>query len=217
MRAPINRPPVMLAGTSTLSCHPSGRHGEFSALTISSNGAIVSSIGKRSCESHLSRKDETMKLTLPACRGAIHAHQIHTSLAGRPFGTEELAQKNRQGNGRVGLASRGSALAEIHQPESGQRPADECTDVVHDGCVARAGRSDVESHPRSYARDGRDDRTGQRVIDGGAPTALPQDITLIVREALRAAALAPTVFDALDVTGDALRHLAELAREEVQK
>lgn len=37
----------------------------------------------------------------------------------------------------------------------------------------------------------------------------------IIRIALRAAALAPTVFDALDVTGDALRRLAELARAEV--
>lgn len=39
----------------------------------------------------------------------------------------------------------------------------------------------------------------------------------IIQAALRAAALAPTVFDALDVTGDALRRLAELARDEVQK
>ncbi|MCA7958051.1 hypothetical protein LGM14_11105 [Burkholderia multivorans] len=37
----------------------------------------------------------------------------------------------------------------------------------------------------------------------------------IIRAALRAAATAPTVFDALDVTGDALRRLAELARAEV--
>ena len=33
----------------------------------------------------------------------------------------------------------------------------------------------------------------------------------IIRTALRDAATAPTVYDALDVTGDALRHLAELA------
>jgi hypothetical protein len=37
----------------------------------------------------------------------------------------------------------------------------------------------------------------------------------IIRTALRDAATAPTVFDALDVTGDALRRLAELVREEV--
>ncbi|MCA8484774.1 hypothetical protein LGM85_12590 [Burkholderia multivorans] len=36
----------------------------------------------------------------------------------------------------------------------------------------------------------------------------------IVSAALRAAALAPTVFDALDVTGDALRRLADLAHAE---
>lgn len=34
----------------------------------------------------------------------------------------------------------------------------------------------------------------------------------IINHALREAATAPTVYDALDVTGDALRHLAELAR-----
>jgi hypothetical protein len=38
----------------------------------------------------------------------------------------------------------------------------------------------------------------------------------IIRAALRGAATAPTVFDALDLTGDALRRLAELARAEVR-
>jgi hypothetical protein len=37
----------------------------------------------------------------------------------------------------------------------------------------------------------------------------------IIRRALRDAATAPTVFDALDITGDALRQLAEFARAEV--
>ncbi|UTV54794.1 hypothetical protein [Burkholderia arboris] len=37
----------------------------------------------------------------------------------------------------------------------------------------------------------------------------------IIRAALREAALAPTYQDALDVTGDALRRLAEIARSEV--
>lgn len=38
----------------------------------------------------------------------------------------------------------------------------------------------------------------------------------IIRNALRAAALAPSDRDALDVAGAALRHLADLARGEVQ-
>lgn len=46
---------------------------------------------------------------------------------------------------------------------------------------------------------------------------LPQSLTQFVNDVLRAAALAPTIFDALDVTGDALRRLAELAHAEVQK
>ncbi|UTV55791.1 hypothetical protein [Burkholderia arboris] len=41
-------------------------------------------------------------------------------------------------------------------------------------------------------------------------------VLAIVSTALRAAALAPTYQDALDVTGDALRRLAELARAEVR-
>lgn len=44
----------------------------------------------------------------------------------------------------------------------------------------------------------------------------PQSPVEIIRAALRDAATAPTVFDALDVTGDALRRLAELARAEVR-
>ncbi|WP_201752280.1 hypothetical protein [Burkholderia pyrrocinia] len=38
----------------------------------------------------------------------------------------------------------------------------------------------------------------------------------IIRNALRAAALAPSDRDALDAVGDALRHLADLARAEVR-
>lgn len=44
----------------------------------------------------------------------------------------------------------------------------------------------------------------------------PQSPLEIIRAALRDAATAPTVYDALDVTGDALRRLAELVRVEVR-
>jgi hypothetical protein len=44
------------------------------------------------------------------------------------------------------------------------------------------------------------------------PQTLPP--AQIARGALRAAALAPTVYDALDVAGDGLRYLAGLARAE---
>ncbi|WP_200873195.1 hypothetical protein [Burkholderia sp. A1] len=46
-------------------------------------------------------------------------------------------------------------------------------------------------------------------------TGFPESLTLFVRETLRAAALAPTVFDALDITGDALRRIADIAHVEV--
>ncbi|MFM0501862.1 hypothetical protein [Paraburkholderia caffeinilytica] len=43
----------------------------------------------------------------------------------------------------------------------------------------------------------------------------PQSPLEIIRAALRDAALTPTVYDALDLTGDALRQLADLAKAEV--
>ncbi|MBB3255446.1 hypothetical protein F4827_000346 [Paraburkholderia bannensis] len=49
-------------------------------------------------------------------------------------------------------------------------------------------------------------------------TSVPQHspVLEIIRAALRDAATAPTVFDALDLTGDALRRLADIAREEAR-
>ncbi|WP_175776622.1 hypothetical protein [Burkholderia anthina] len=45
----------------------------------------------------------------------------------------------------------------------------------------------------------------------------PQSPTLeIINRALREAATAPTVFDALDTCGDALRRLAEIAHSEAR-
>jgi hypothetical protein len=45
----------------------------------------------------------------------------------------------------------------------------------------------------------------------------PNTLTDIVNRALRDAATAPTVFDALDVCGDALRRLADISRAEVSR
>ncbi|HTH58608.1 MAG TPA: hypothetical protein VL689_00450 [Paraburkholderia sp.] len=47
------------------------------------------------------------------------------------------------------------------------------------------------------------------------PDAPRPDPIEIARAALRDAALAPTVFDALDVTGEALQRVAELLRARV--
>ncbi|MFP3709108.1 helix-turn-helix domain-containing protein [Paraburkholderia sp. SIMBA_009] len=180
------------------------------ALTISPNRATFTSIGKRSRESRLPRKDETMKLTLPACRAATHANQIHTSYAGRSFGTQELTGEDRQGNGRIGLAGWGSALAQIHQPQPGHRAADERAHAVHDGSADGAGRRLVESHFGADAADRRDDRARQALTH--AP--FPENLTVFINCALRDAATAPTVYDALDVCADALVTLAALARME---
>lgn len=47
------------------------------------------------------------------------------------------------------------------------------------------------------------------------PASLPNTLTQLVNDALRAAALAPTANAALDVCGEALVRLAEVARTEV--
>lgn len=54
----------------------------------------------------------------------------------------------------------------------------------------------------------------RQVVARPEPTETPIQI---INRALRAAAVAPTYQDALDVTGDALRLLAELARAEVSR
>lgn len=186
------------------------------SLTISPKGANFLSIGKRICESRLSRKDETMKLTLTACRAATHAYQIHTTVAGRSFGTEEQPRVDREADGRTGLARGRSALAEIHQPESRQWAPNESANAVYDDGSVGARRGNARANPEQNACGGSNDRARRVVTQAGLAPALPSP-TLIIREALRAAALAPTYQDALDVTGEALRRLAELARAEVSR
>lgn len=51
---------------------------------------------------------------------------------------------------------------------------------------------------------------------GAYSTGLDRPFLEIVRTALRDSAVAPTYPDALDVTGEALRRLAELARAKVR-
>jgi len=96
-----------------------------------------------------------------------------------------------------------------------------------EGALAHAG-----SHGRRYANlalcpatpigvDGRDRQTvrGSRTmhqLNHAYTGQNPSLIQSIIRDALRDAATAPTVFDALDVTGDALRRLAEIARAELR-
>lgn len=58
-------------------------------------------------------------------------------------------------------------------------------------------------------------RTMRRISARPEQTQLPINLPEFVNRALRAAALAPTYQDALDVAGDALRRLAEISRAEV--
>jgi hypothetical protein len=187
-------------------------------LTISSLGAIFMGIGKRSCESHLSRKDETMKLTSSACRAANHAYQIHTSVARKPRGAEELARNDRQADGRFGLAGGRSALAQVHESEPRYRTPDGRTDAVHDDGAARTRPGDTRTHLESDAGARCDDRLGAvgvRVVSDYPSGQLSQSIATIVRDALRAAVYASTDKAALDVVGVALQTIAAIPRGEV--
>ncbi len=91
---------------------------------------------------------------------------------------------------------------------------------VRRNATGLADGADCERRPgvRRSAIDRCNDRARQAVTNAGHVSALTSStLTIIIREALRAAALAPTYQDALDVTGDALRRLAELARAEVSR
>lgn len=169
---------------------------------------------------------------------------IRTSLA-RGFGTPEgaIGQEQRR-HGRTVQPSQWPAVASVsvHRPEQQSRHGHAYA-VLRDG-PSRAGSGNAGADLEPDARGRRDDRTGQRVIAAGLaaqavdsaaqlesesglnsansqslPTSaaadLPESLTLFVRETLRAAALAPTIFDALDITGDALRRIADIAHVEV--
>jgi len=76
----------------------------------------------------------------------------------------------------------------------------------------------VPAHPFGDGKRAFNTNVGGRTMLRHIPARheQPQSPIEIIRAALRDAATAPTVFDALDLTGDALRRLAELARAEVR-
>lgn len=147
----------------------------------------------------------------PKKNDSIHAP--FTRGSGTPQGT--IGQEQRR-HGRTVQSCQWPAVAavSVNRPEQQSRNGDAHA-FLRNGS-ARAGCGDVRPDIESDARGRRDGRPGQVVANAGHVPALPAPI-LIIREALRAAALAPTYQEALDVTGDALRRLAELARAEVSR
>ncbi len=187
-------------------------------LTISPNGASLIALGKRTRESRLSREDETMKHTFSACSAITHAHQIHTTFA-RGSGRIEIgAWSYRQTDGRTCLAGGRSALAQVHQPEPRDSEANEFAHVVHDGCavgvITRDDREGLEPDALN-GRDHRPDRTEVTFTGDPAnlPGTFPFSIPSIVTGALRAAALAGTYQDALNITGTALIAISTLVSQ----
>lgn len=179
-------------------------------LSNSSNGAIFGRLGKRTRESRLSREDGN---TMPMIGRHSHAHKLHSTDARCFVGAEGQTSTHRKANGGACLAGGRSALAQVHKPQSRQSASHERADALRDDGATRTGLADHRARAQSDARGGCDDRDGQAVtIAGLAPAHTSQSIRSLIADALRAAALAPTVFDALDVTGDALRRLSDLAR-----
>lgn len=164
--------------------------------------------------------------------GRPSSNAIYPTDSQRSGAVEAIPQAQQRANGRAVRRAGWPAMEEVHGRRDATRDQSAYPVLRHG--PAGVGSRDAATDLEPDARSRRDDRAGQRVIAAG-PAAQAVDsaaqlksesghnsansqgysIPAIVREALRSAALAPTYQDALDVTGDALRRLAELAREGV--
>ncbi len=181
-------------------------------LRTSPNRAIISFIGKRICESRLPRKDDTMN---PIIRARNYVHQIQSAIAGPTCIPEERAGIHGQADGRIGLARRRPTLAQVHQPD--QSSADVRPNALRDDGAVRVGPGNDGSHLGKDACSRRGDR--DRIIGNAADNAAlahhllsPPIIISIAAEALRAATMAPSTSEALDIVGGALLRITYLAQ-----
>ncbi len=213
-----------------------------SLLTFVLKGNKLKLLGAHSATArYAERTIVKTKLRAREPRAIAHAHQIHSAGALPASQAQIGSELFRRANGGSVRLGKPAAVAEVF---GGRGSAgNESSHAVPRNVVAgseRNGRASLRQVPSC----GRDDRAGQRVIAAGlaaqavdsaaqlesesglnsansqslpatTATGLPESLTLFVRETLRAAALAPTVFDALDITGDALRRIADIARVEV--
>lgn len=124
------------------------------------------------------------------------------------------AVEQRADGGSIRRAGR-TAMAEIHGwGESARNQSAHF--VLRDG-AARTGCADARSNLEPDARGRRDDQAGLRITSGGAlAPALPKNRSLIVRDALRAAAQSDRPNDAIGILGEALLRVTESVRQEVR-
>ena len=151
-----------------------------------------------------------MKHPFRAALGRPIPNAIYATDSLRLGETEAGIESEQRGDGRSVRSARRTAVEKIYRRgnPAGHQSA---SVVLRDGAIGARLRDDgADSESDACSR--RDDRTQPGVIPPvNAPAFVAKDLVQITREALRAAALAPTVYDALDVTGEALRRLAELA------
>jgi len=188
---------------------------DIPSLTKVPKGPTLSGMVRAPREDRLSERMPIMKTLLRARQVAPKKNDSILPSHSRRHGASETgAWQEQHGDGRALRHIDRPAVAQVHGGGCEQQSRyGDAHAVLRDGS-ARAGCGDVRPDIESDARGRCNDRAGQTVTNAGHVSALTSP-TLIIRKALRAAALAPTYQDALDVTGDALRRLAELARAEV--
>lgn len=135
-------------------------------------------------------------------------HAIYPTNSQRSGAVEADPATEQRSDGRPVRRAGWPTMAKVHgrRDTARNQPAHS---FLRDG-TAGAGLSDIRSNLGENARGRRDDRDGRNVARAHGDLALR-----VIRDALRTAALAPTDQDALDITGEALRRLADLARAEV--
>jgi hypothetical protein len=183
-------------------------------LTHRTNGPIIGLSGCAIARPTTAERILKMKHPNWGALGRPTSNEIHPTECERSGEAEAGTQFKQRSDGRSVRGSGRPAMAEVHRRGSsaGNQPA---PSVFCDG-PTRAGRADDQARAGSHAFGRSDDRARQAVtLARVEQPSFPASITRLVNEALRAAAIAPTVFDALDVAGAALRAVADLARMEV--
>ncbi|MGF6610633.1 hypothetical protein OKW45_005555 [Paraburkholderia sp. WSM4175] len=160
-------------------------------------------------------RSSQMMHALRAALRRFSPHAIHPTVAARLGALEAGTRAKQRTDGRLIRSGRRPPVAQVHG-RSGTSRIESAHSVLRNGPPGTRP-ADAGTHPRPDASGGRDDRSGRIRITAPPEPHRAHDrraqspIQSIVADALRAAALADTYQDALDITGDALRLLAEMS------
>ncbi|MCY0388242.1 hypothetical protein OVY01_13540 [Robbsia sp. Bb-Pol-6] len=182
-------------------------------------GPILIGMVRALREDRFSERKPIMKTLLRARLLAPNEHDQLLTPVARGHGTPKRgAEKEQHGNGGSVRSVYRTGMAQVHGGGCEQQARNGAAHVVL--CDGSVGIGSIHDRARaqSDALSRRDYRSGQadRVILRVHTERNNQLLAAIARDALRAAATAPTVVDALDVAGDALRAISEMTRGEVR-